>query len=141
MTQSNCIFCDIVANIAPSWIIYQNNDVICFLPKEAVAYGHTVIATRSHFTDIYTMPNVLLQAVLVAAKKLAVHYRSRIGALGMNILHASGVSAQQSVLHFHIHLVPRLDNDGLDTWPHSLSLKYCASKKDSILKDLLLLED
>ncbi|WP_366921383.1 HIT domain-containing protein, partial [uncultured Fusobacterium sp.] len=50
------------------------------------------------------------------APKISLHFKERLGATGINILHASGKSAQQSVPHFHIHIFPRFDDDGLDTW-------------------------
>lgn len=55
----------------------------------------------------------------------------------MNLLHASGVSAQQSVPHLHIHLIPRFDDDGLDAWPKFPALQY---DKDELLEKLLLHE-
>ncbi|MCK4682067.1 HIT domain-containing protein, partial [Candidatus Bipolaricaulota bacterium] len=68
-------------------------------------------------------------------KKLAIHYNDRIGSSGVNVLHASGVSAQQSVPHLHIHLIPRFDDDGLDTWPN---LPVLQVDKDELLEKLLL---
>lgn len=50
-------------------------------------------------------------------KILAEHYKSKIGADGINLLHASGTSAQQSIPHFHVHLLPRFENDGVNAWP------------------------
>ena len=116
-SMSDCIFCDIVNNKTPSWIIHQDNEVICFLTKTLSSYAHTVIATKQHVLDIYSVPEAVLLKIVVVSKKLAIHYRSKIDASGVNILHASGIPAQQSVLHFHIHLIPRFNNDGLNAWP------------------------
>ncbi|WP_422615184.1 HIT family protein [Gloeocapsopsis crepidinum] len=57
-------------------------------------------------------------------QSLAIHYNHRIGSSGTNLLHASGVSAQQSVFHLHFHLIPRFDGDGLDAWPKLPSAQY-----------------
>ena len=135
--MARCTICEIVADRTPSWIVYQDTDVICFLPKTLEAYGHTVIALKAHYLDLFTTPEHLLGAVINTAKKLAIHYHNQIGSSGVNILHASGVSAQQSVLHLHIHLIPRFDNDGLNAWP-TFSAIQC--DKDGLLQKLQLHE-
>jgi histidine triad (HIT) family protein len=127
--MNNCIFCDIVAGNIPAWIIYQNAEVISFLPGTMEAYGHTLIVPKAHYTDIYSIPAPLLAATVITAQKLSVHYQSRIGSTGINLLHASGVAAQQSVFHFHLHLIPRFANDGLNAWP---KLSSSVFNKDEI---------
>ena len=135
MAVTNCVICEIVAGEIPSWIVYQDAEVICFLPKTLEAYGHTLVAPKAHYPDLYTAPEALLERLAVAVKKLAIHYNDRIGSSGVNVLHASGVSAQQSVPHLHIHLIPRFDDDGLDTWPN---LPVLQVDKDELLEKLLL---
>jgi histidine triad (HIT) family protein len=110
--QTNCVICDIVAGKIPAWIVYENAEIIGFLPKTLEAYGHTLIAPKVHYADIYSTPDRLLESVITTAKKLALHYCDRIEASGINILHASGKTAQQSVFHLHFHLIPRFDRFG-----------------------------
>lgn len=131
--MSECIFCNIVNNQIPAWVIYQNQDVICFLPNPPEVYGHTLIAPKQHIMDIYAAPESILGSMMAASKKLALHYKTQIGASGINVLHASGASAQQSVFHFHIHLFPRFENDGLNTWPQ---LPATSFDKDEMLNKL-----
>ena len=133
--MSECIFCDIVNNQISSWIIYQNKELISFLPISPEVYGHTIIAPKQHITDIYTAPESILESMMVVSKKLAIHYKNKICATGINILHASGTSAQQSILHFHLHLIPRFDNDGLNTWPGFPTSSF---DKDEMIKKLRL---
>jgi histidine triad (HIT) family protein len=59
--------------------------------------------------------------------------KNKLKAHGINILHASGKIAQQSVFHFHIHLIPRYNSDGLDTWPKS---KYNEKNLEAIFIQL-----
>ena len=111
--------------------------MVCFLPKELEAYGHTVVAPIQHITDICVASDGSLGRLIAATRKLAVHYRERIGATGVNILHASGKSAQQSVAHLRLHLIPRFDGDGLDAWP---KLPGTSVGKDELLNRLKLAE-
>ncbi len=112
-----CVFCEISANQKSSHILYQNEEVICFLPLKPQVYGHTIIAPKQHYQDIYLIPEPVLGSIMNAIKLLSVHYKEQLGATGINLLHASGTAAQQSILHFHFHLMPRFEQDNLNLWP------------------------
>ena len=116
--MNECVFCKIVRKEIPSRVIYETNDVICFLPNKIEVYGHTLIVPKQHFADLYDIPEALLGKLVAASKKLAISYKSRIGAPGANLMHASGKDGEQSVFHFHFHLLPRFKDDGLKTWPN-----------------------
>jgi histidine triad (HIT) family protein len=115
--MSDCPICDLAAGSIPSWVVYRNAQVFAFLPREIEAYGHTVIAPIHHVADIYAASPEVLGKLISVAQMLAEHYRRSIGAAGVNLLHASGTAAQQSVAHLHFHLIPRFDDDGLNAWP------------------------
>ncbi len=137
MNLTTCFICEIAAGRIPTWVIYQDADVICFLPKTLEAYGHTANAPKAHYSDLFTTPESLLGAIIKIAKRLAIYYSHQIGSSGVNLLHASGVPAQQSVLHVHFHLIPRFDNDGLNAWP---TLNTIECNKDELLRKLRLSE-
>jgi len=101
----------------PASVTYENDDVICFLPQRVEVYGHTLVVPKKHFESVYDIPEDILCELIKACKKLSISYRKKINATGMNVMHASGKDGQQSVLHFHIHLLPRFKGDNLDTWP------------------------
>ena len=115
--MENCIFCKIINKEVPADIIYEDDNVICFLPKDIEIYGHTLVVPKKHYADLYDIPSDVLSELIKVAQKLTLEYKKKIGATGMNLLHSSGAEAHQSVFHFHIHLFPRFENDGLNTWP------------------------
>jgi histidine triad (HIT) family protein len=117
----------------PSWIVHETDDVVCFLPETCSAFGHTLIVPKQHFADLYDIPETLLGKLAAEAKNLSLSYRDKIGATGVNLLHASGVDGDQSIFHFHFHLLPRFPDDGLVTWP---DLRDVASDRDTLLKRL-----
>jgi histidine triad (HIT) family protein len=78
---------------------------------------------KKHYKDLYDVPEKLLSKLIIIAKKLTLAYKKKIGATGVNLLHASGKDSQQSVFHFHFHLFPRFKNDKLDTWPKLPKIK------------------
>jgi len=133
--MDDCVICKLVNNELPSWVIYEDENVICFLPLEVEAFGHTVIAPKAHHADLFSVPAEVLGCVYTVIQKIAVHYQTAISAKGVNLLHASGIAAQQSVPHLHFHLIPRSENDGLDAWPKFPETQH---NKDELLKMLRL---
>lgn len=131
--MSECVICRLVAHQIPAWIVHEEADVICFLPLEVEVYGHIVLAPRLHFADLYQAPVDVVGRVMSVAQTLALHFRDSTGASGVNLLHASGAAAQQSVPHFYIHLILRFEGDDLDLWPR---LPSCQHDKDEMLQRL-----
>ncbi len=116
-TQSECVFCQIAAGTAPARIVYETDDLLCFFPQQPELLGHTLIASKAHFTQVDTCPPEFGAALFSACGTLAAHYGRALGASGFNLLNASGQAANQSVQHLHFHYFPRSLADGLNTWP------------------------
>jgi len=112
-----CIFCDIAKGLAPAKIICRDKHVIAFLPRKQTVRGHLVVAPVRHWATLFTIPEQDAAELMRAMKRLAGLLKRRLGATGVNALHASGRDAQQSVMRLHFHLLPRFRNDGIDAWP------------------------
>lgn len=111
-----CVFCDIVHKESPASVVFENDDFLAFSPLEHVSKGHTLVIPKVHAESLFDIDDETLAKITVLSKKLAAQLVKEHGATGVNILHASGKDAQQSVPHFHLHIVPRYPNDGLDLW-------------------------
>ncbi|MBA7543542.1 hypothetical protein ES705_35873 [subsurface metagenome] len=131
--MDNCKFCQIIKRQISSWIVYENEKIIAFLPEQLEVYGHTLIAPKQHYEDLYDAPEDVLCELVKVSKKITIAYKDKISATGMNLMHASGVDGQQSVFHFHIHLLPRFKDDKLDTWPN---LPKIETNKNELLEKL-----
>lgn len=114
----DCVFCKIIDEKLPSIIIYENEYVKCIVPKEVEVYGHTLVVPKQHFEDIWDISSEQLHYITDAIQYLSIIFKEKLGATGINVLHASGKDAGQSVFHFHVHVFPRFSNDGIDAWPH-----------------------
>lgn len=114
--MSNCIFCKIIAKETSSQIIFENEDILAFKPLEEVSRGHTLVVPKKHFENIFDIEKDNLEKLIAVSKNLSEKLVKENSATGINLLHASGKDAQQSVFHFHLHIVPRYEKDGLDLW-------------------------
>ncbi len=115
--MNDCIFCKIIDGEIPSYKIYEDQYVYAFLDNAGDVYGHTLVVPKKHCTNVLDCDPQYLSKVILAAQKIAKHYVDDCGFDGVNILNASGSSAQQSVFHLHFHVIPRKQNDGIDSWP------------------------
>lgn len=114
--MKSCVFCQIANGKLPADIVYEDRNSLVIIPKKMEAKGHLLVIPKKHYENIFDIKKKHLEKLIVVSKKMALLLRNKLGATGVNILHASGKDAQQSVNHFHLHLIPRYKNDGLDTW-------------------------
>jgi len=110
--MENCIFCKITKGEIPCYKIYEDDLVLAFLDINPIAKGHTLIISKEHKENIFEIENIVLERIINVAKKIAQKMKI-IGAEGVNLYHASGSSAEQTVFHFHLHVVPRAKEDGI----------------------------
>lgn len=130
--MDNCIFCKIAAKQIPSQIIYEDDEVMAFLDINPINFGHTLIIPKEHFADILETPDDLMCKCFLKAKELAPKV---IKAVKADYFHLS--VAGQDVAHFHVHIIPRLCNDGLETWPPKKTNNEELNKiKEEILKEI-----
>ncbi len=113
-----CVFCGIASGKSAAYVVHEDEEVIAFLDSNPVSRGHTLIISRKHYDNILDIPEEMVMKVAARSKELASLYRSRLGADGFNTMQSSGKEAGQSVMHYHMHLVPRYKDDGLSLWLH-----------------------
>jgi histidine triad (HIT) family protein len=109
------VFCDIVAGSSPAYVLYQDDRAMAFLDIHPATLGHTLVIARHHASDIWSLTPEDAAGVAHAALVVATSMREALNLSGLNLVHASGALAGQSVFHFHfhLHLVPRREGDGL----------------------------
>jgi len=114
------VFCKIIEEGKEEKILYENEDAVVFAPLESgiLSKGHLLVVPKEHNENIFDIPQSDLNSVIETAKTVSQRLEED-SFEGVNLLHASGKAAQQSVNHFHIHLVPREESDERDMWPES----------------------
>ena len=112
MKDPNCIFCKIANGEIPSKAIYEDNDFKVILDLGPATKGHALILPKEHAANLFELPDETASKVLVLAKKLGAQMKENLKADGMNLVQNNGEVAGQTVHHFHMHLIPRYENDG-----------------------------
>ncbi|TQF07022.1 HIT family protein [Kitasatospora acidiphila] len=116
-TESSCVFCGIVRGEVDAHVIAETADTLCFLDHLPATYGHVLVVPKQHCRDLFDIPEESFQHVMAAAKQVANSLQDSCGASGINLVHATGQAAHQTVFHFHIHVVPRYDGDSIVVFP------------------------
>lgn len=111
--MSDCIFCKIIAGDIPSTTVYEDEKLKVIADINPAAPGHLLILPKAHAEDITALPDEALQAVTQMAKHLVAAEKEGLGADGVNLVQNNGAAAGQSVAHFHLHVIPRYENDRL----------------------------
>jgi histidine triad (HIT) family protein len=110
----DCIFCAIVRGDAPATKVAEDEHTIAFMDIHPWTRGHALVIPREHHTNLYDIPEDALAAVHSAAKRLAVKVRDSLNADGVNVLQSTERAAWQTVFHFHVHVIPRYEDDPLE---------------------------
>jgi histidine triad (HIT) family protein len=113
MADPDCLFCKIVAGEIPATIVAEDERTIAFMDINPATRGHALVIPREHAANVFEIDPADLQAVAVAAQRLALRARENLGAAGVNLLNSNGPAAWQTVFHFHLHVIPRYDGDPL----------------------------
>lgn len=103
MSNSDCIFCKIIANEIPSVKIYESDRVLAFLDAFPLSKGHFLVIPKTHSEKMHQVPDVDLQEILIVIKQLV----TKAGMKNYNILQNNGKLAHQFVFHTHFHVIPK----------------------------------
>jgi histidine triad (HIT) family protein len=128
--MDDCIFCKIVRGEIPCYKVYEDADVLAFLDLSQTTKGHTLVIPKEHFDNILYTPEDIMGKVMRAAQKIAQAEVTTLGAEGVNILTNAGTIAGQTVMHFHVHILPRYDKE-------ELKIEFTDHSKDYNLDDIL----
>lgn len=112
MTQDNCIFCKIANGEIPSRTIYEDEDFRAILDLGPATQGHTLILPKAHAANLLELPEDTAAKVLPVAQKIAAQLKEKLGWDGLNLVQNNGETAGQTVMHFHLHIIPRYQGDG-----------------------------
>ena len=116
--MAGCVFCRIVAKEIPATVVHEDEHTLAFMDIGQVNPGHVLVAVKQHAENIFALGEAQAAAVFRVASNVARAIRAAFAPEGLSVYQANGKAAGQTVFHFHIHLVPRFEGDGMAlTWP------------------------
>ena len=108
-----CIFCEIIKGNIPCYKVYEDDIAIAFLDISQATYGHTLVLPKKHVANIFELDSKTAEHLFSVVATLSKKICKATGTNNVNILNNNGKIAGQSIDHFHIHILPRYENDNL----------------------------
>lgn len=113
-----CIFCRLIAGEIPAARVYEDEASVAFMDIGQCNPGHVLVAAKRHAVTLFELTSDEAAAVMRTAHRVAQGISKAFDPPGFTLLQANGREGDQTVFHFHMHLVPRHGNDGIAlTWP------------------------
>jgi histidine triad (HIT) family protein len=109
----DCLFCGIVAGDVPGQIVDSDEHTVAFMDINPATRGHALVVPRRHSVDLMDVSDEDLGHTMLSARRLARRMDEVLKPDGFNLLNSCRSAAWQTIFHFHIHVIPRYDDDPL----------------------------
>jgi len=112
MIMEDCIFCKIIKGDIPCTKVYEDQSTIAFLDINPSIKGHVLVCTKKHYPTLLEVDKKEYADLFSALKRIGKAVQEGLNADGFNVRINNNRAAGQEVFHFHMHVLPRYDNDG-----------------------------
>jgi histidine triad (HIT) family protein len=113
VSADDCIFCKIASGELPSERVDEDERTVAFMDINPWTRGHALVIPRAHSKNLYEIEPADLDATMRSSQRLATRMRDSLQCDGVNLLNSCEAAAWQTVFHFHVHVIPRFDDDPL----------------------------
>ena len=127
-----CIFCEIIKGNIPSAKVYEDDDTLAILDLSQTTKGHTLVMPKKHYDNFLAMPNDEYQALMGKVQNIAEKAVKNLEANGCNVLINTNEAAGQTIMHTHVHIIPRYDTNDTVTF----SFKENKLDLEEVLKEI-----
>ena len=120
-----CDFCAIARGMDTSVeVVCEESSWIAFFPLNPATPGHTLVVPRAHVADLWQVEGPLGAELMVGVIRVGRAIQSSLDPDGMNLITSAGTTAEQTIFHLHLHVVPRWQRDGFGRiWPTGRAFK------------------
>ncbi len=113
MSDPDCIFCKIIAGEVPGQMVEEDERTVAFMDINPATRGHLLVVPRAHARNLLEISPEDLGATIATAQRMAQRVNQRLQPAGINLINSCGSAAWQTVFHFHVHVIPRYEDDPL----------------------------
>ena len=113
-TKESCLLCQIIEGKIPSKKVYEDDSVLVVLDVNGANPGHCFVLPKAHYPILEQVPDSEMAKLFQVANKISSAIFENLGVQGTNLFVTNGVPAGQTVAHFMIHVIPRIENDGIN---------------------------
>jgi histidine triad (HIT) family protein len=113
MADDDCIFCKIAAGEIPAHKIAEDEHTIAFMDINPWTRGHALVIPKEHTRNLWEAPREVLHSTIDMAQQVAIRQRDKLHCDGVNLLNSTEPAAWQTVFHYHVHVIPRYEDDPL----------------------------
>lgn len=107
MTESDCLFCKIIAGEIPCRKVFETENTLAFLDIAPLSEGHTVVIPKKHFYNLLDFPKDEMEPFFGDLKTIAKLVKEKLMLEGFNILQNNFPVAGQVIPHIHFHILPQ----------------------------------
>ncbi|MCI8607591.1 MAG: HIT family protein [Hungatella sp.] len=117
MVKDDCIFCKLANGVIPTASLYEDDTFRVILDANPASKGHALILPKHHYQDLCELDEAVGEKVLKVAAKIGKAMKEGLGCAGFNLVQNNGEAAGQTVMHFHMHVIPRYEGGSkMVTW-------------------------
>ena len=109
----DCIFCSIISGDVPATKVYEDDETFAFMDINPGNIGHLLVIPKEHYRNIFDIHPATAGKIMEVGTKLASAIKSALNPDGLNLFQSNEAAAFQSIFHFHLHLIPRWEDDSL----------------------------
>lgn len=108
--MNDCLFCKIIKKELPSKTIYEDQLIQVIMNINPLTNGHLLVLPKKHFTNILDIDEEFItHSFKIIRNKLYPLLKEKLNCKGLTIIENNELG--QEIRHFHIHLIPRYEND------------------------------
>jgi len=113
MPKESCLLCQIIEGKIPSKKVYEDDLILAVLDVNGANPGHCFVLPKNHYPILEQVPDPEIAKLFNVANKISSAIFENLGVQGTNIFVANGVPAGQTVAHFMLHVIPRIEKDNV----------------------------
>ncbi len=107
MYDETCIFCREIAMNGNAAFVYRNSNILAFMDNAPIEMGHVLVIPRNHYENIFDIDKEIYLELQLVVKRIAMAIKEALKTDGLNIGQNNGRVANQVVMHYHVHIIPR----------------------------------